>query len=126
MYVMYVKVDGMWLSVLELQNGLHQINTDMKTRINMNPMIHRVQIRYFYLIIFFQMGPKVFLVNGSLQLFGGLFPGYPPTAGNILAELGTLIPPILPLKICQIFFQAIIRKAFKKISGVLFSKKTGP
>ena len=41
---MYVKIDGLWLSVLELQNGLHQIYTDMKTRINMNPMIHRVQI----------------------------------------------------------------------------------
>ena len=95
-------------------------------RLSSNTMIHNVQIQYFYLIIFFQMGPKVFLVNGSLQLFGGLFPGYPPTAGNILAELGTLIPPILPLKICQIFFQAIIRKAFKKMSGVLFSKKSGP
>ena len=44
MYLMYVKIDGVWLSVLELQNGLHQINTDMKTRIIMNPMIHRVQI----------------------------------------------------------------------------------
>ena len=41
---MYVKIDGLWLSVLELQNGLCQINTDMKTRINMNPMNRRVQI----------------------------------------------------------------------------------
>ena len=44
MYLMYVKIDGTWLSTLELQNGLHQINTDMKTRMNMNPMDHRVQI----------------------------------------------------------------------------------
>ena len=41
---MYVKIDGMWLSVLELQNGLHQINTDTKTRTNMNHMNQRVQI----------------------------------------------------------------------------------
>ena len=44
MYCMFVKMDGKWFSVEELQRGLNQIQEDVKTRMKSNPMLYRVQI----------------------------------------------------------------------------------
>ena len=44
MYCMFVKMDGKWFSVEELQKGLNQIQEDVKTRMKSNPMMYRVQI----------------------------------------------------------------------------------